>query len=324
MFGSKKAAKTHRQWKDAPDPGTVEIIPDARPDAGSVNAVLRRVLAEVGGEAVPGFDVTAEATTEPLTFTVDGLWLRSVDEDLADTTLNRWNVGHTVPRAHAELDAEGRVRVRADSQLVCGAGVTIRQLDEWVRRALAGFTALGDFLGQRWPDAEIVEGAGQVTSAGQEAPTADGDITALVTPGNRHGLLGGRTPAVLLPRLGDGTEIKEPGASGRRGNGYMRFDVGPSVALHDGTLTVTDGVELGTLDLDTAEWLHRLCGRMNALSGGVVSVVEGTSLTCAVHRPVGSGLSDAQLADAVSRDRAAVAETLGILLAEVTGEGADA
>jgi hypothetical protein len=43
-------------------------------------------------------------------------------------------------------------------------------------------------------------------------------------------------------------------------------------------------------------------------------------LTCAVHRPVGSGLSDAQVAHVVGWDRSAVAGTLRLLLAEVTGE----
>lgn len=348
MFG-RKSPTTKRQWRDAPDPGDVDVLPDPRPDAGLAVTVLRRVLVEVGGtgDTVAGFDVTPVVTAEPLTFTVDALWHgiaghagAGADSGVGggvDTVLNRWNAGHTVPRAHAELDADGRVRVRADSVLTCGAGVTVRQLDEWMRRALAGMSALGEFLDARWPDTETTGAEGADSAEGAEgadsadsavdAAVADGDITALVTDGNRYGLLGGRTPAVLLPRLGDGAEVKESGASGRRGNGYLRFAAGPDAALHDGTLTVTDGVALGPVDADTLDWLHALCGRANALPGGVVAVVDGggggangVNLTCAVHRPVGSGLSDAQVEHAVSRDRAVVTETLRLLMAEVTGE----
>lgn len=342
MFGRGKAPKTARRWKDAPDPGTVGVLSDARPDADLAATVLRRVLAEVGGDEVTGFEVTASVTADPLIFTVEALWCGVLADSAetavgsettagrVDTVLNRWNAGHTVPRAHAGLDSEGRLRVRADSALTCGAGVTVQQLDEWVRRALAGLTALGEFLGERWPDA-LTTGEGY-DDAGPDGeapgpPVADGDITALVTEGNRYGLLGGSTPPVLLPRVGLGidgrTEVREPGVSGRRGNSYLRFAAGPDVALHDGTLTVSDGASLGRVDADTTEWLHSLCGRMNALTGNVVSVVDsavgGVTLTCAAHRPVGSGLSDAQLADAVTRDRVAVGETLRILLAEITG-----
>lgn len=345
MFG-RKSSKTRRQWKDAPDPGAVDVLPDPRPDADLASSVLQRVLVEVGGENVRGFDVTAGVTTGPLTFTVEALWHGVAGEDAGvDTALNRWNAGHTVPRARAELDEDGRVRVRADSTLTCGAGVTVQQLDEWMRRGLAGFTALGEFLDARWPSAEVVGDEGdeddEEGEASGDADVATGDITALVTDGNRYGLLGGRTPAVLLPRLadavagdgGESTEVRESGASGRRGNGYLRFGSGPDVALHDGTLTVTDGVALGAVDADTLDWLHALCGRVNALPGGVVAVADGaagedagTVLTCAVHRPVGSGLSDAQVAHVVAWDRSAVAGTLRLLLAEVTGEdeGADA
>jgi hypothetical protein len=343
MFG-RKSSKTRRQWKDAPDPGTVEVLPDPIPDADLASSVLQRVLVEVGGDNVAGFDVTAGVATGPLTFTVEALWHGIAgDGGGVDTALNRWNARHTVPRAHAELDEDGRVRVRADSTLTCGAGVTVQQLDEWMRRGLAGFTALGEFLDARWPSVEVIgdddddddDDDGEVGDSG-DADVASGDITALVTDGNRYGLLGGRTPAVLLPRLadavtnrdgGESTEVRESGASGRRGNGYLRFGSGPDVALHDGTLTVTDGVALGAVDADTLDWLHALCGRVNALPGGVVAVADGsagegtgTVLTCAVHRPVGSGLSDAQVAHVVGWDRSAVAGTLRLLLAEVTGE----
>ena len=123
MFG-RKSSKTRRQWKDAPDPGAVDVLPDPRPDADLASSVLQRVLVEVGGENVRGFDVTAGVTTGPLTFTVEALWHGVAGEDAGvDTALNRWNAGHTVPRARAELDEDGRVRVRADSTLTCGAGV---------------------------------------------------------------------------------------------------------------------------------------------------------------------------------------------------------
>lgn len=331
MFG-RRSSKTARQWRDAPDPGDVDVLPDPRPDADLAATVLQRVLVEVGGDALPGFTVTVGTTADPLTCTVTGLWDATVPADAVGTldgVLNRWNTGHTVPRTRAELDAAGQVRIRADSVLGCGAGVTVQQLDEWMRRALAGFSALGEFLGARWPDAEDAEDVGDVTGPAAEPAVepAAGDVTALVTAGNPYGLLGGRTPAVLLPRIGTGiagrTEVKEAGASGRRGNGYLRFAAGPDVALHDGTLSVTDSVALaapGGLDADTVDWLHALCGRANALPGGVVAVVDGETLTCAVHRPVGSGLSDAQLADTVTRDRVAVGETLRLLMGEITGD----
>ncbi|WP_297008255.1 YbjN domain-containing protein [uncultured Corynebacterium sp.] len=341
MFGRKRP-RARRQWKDAPDPGTVDVLPDPRPEADLASSVLQRVLVEVGGGNVEGFTVSARATTGPLTFTVDALW-HGIAGDGVDASLNRWNAGHTVPRAHAELDEEGRVRVRADSALTCGAGVTVQQLDEWMRRGLAGFTALGEYLVARWPAAEDVEDDDADAEGADDAPAASGDITALVTDGNQYGLLGGRTPAVLLPRLaeavkraaksgdgGESTEVRESGASGRRGNGYLRFASGPDVALHDGTLTVTDGVSLGAVDADTLDWLHALCGRVNALPGGVVAVAdgaadggEGTVLTCAAHRPVGSGLSDAQVSHVMARDRQVVAETLRLLMSEIAGEDAD-
>ncbi|AGP30141.1 YbjN domain-containing protein [Corynebacterium terpenotabidum] len=316
MFG-RKASTTRRLWKDAPDPGDVEVIPDPHPDAELAASVLRRVLVEVGGEDVAGFDVAVAVSVSPLTFTLEALW-RGVADATADVILNRWNAGHTVPRVHAELDEEGRIRVCADSTLVSNSGVTVQQLDEWMRRALAGVSALGAYLSTRW-----TEGAEPVGSP--DLPVASGDITALVTDDNRYGLRGGRTPAVLLPRLRGGeqaTEVKDAGASGRRGNGYLRFPSGPDVVLHDGTLTVTDSVPLGETDADTVDWLCALCGRANAAPGGVVSVVDsgpgGTMLTCAVHRPVGSGLSDSQAADIVTRDRQVVVEALRLLLAEVT------
>lgn len=345
MFGRKRSGKTARQWKDAPDPGDVDVLPDPRPDAELATSVLRRVLVEVGGDDLAGFDVAVSAVTDPLVFTVAGRWTGTVPADAAATAtavLNRWNAGHTVPRAAVEEDAAGRLRVRADSVLGCGAGVTVQQLDEWMRRALAGLSALREYLDARWPVAELdadldadLEDGKADTDADTEAdadgpaapPVATGDITALVTDGNRYGLLGGRTPAVLLARTGTGiagrTETKESGASGRRGNGYLRFAAGPDVALHDGTLSVTDSVALaapGGLDADTTDWLHALCNRVNAFPGGVVAVLDGATLTCAVHRPVGSGLSDAQLSDAVTRDRVAVGETLRVLMSEIAGD----
>lgn len=345
MFG-RKSSKTRRQWKDAPDPGTESIAPARHPDAEAASSVVRRVFVEVGGEDVADFDVEVSATTGPLTVRLEAVWHGTVAPAAesgagsgVDTALNRWNAGHTVPRAYARLDDSGQILVCADSVMTCGVGVTVQQLDEWMRRALAGLSALREYLGQRWPGAETdaeddtgIDDAGTDAVAAPTGPVADGDITALVVDDNPYGLLGGKPPAVLLPRIGaevvGRTEVKESGASGRRGNGYLRFADGPDVALHDGTLSVSSGIALGTpgsLDPDTVDWLHALCGRVNALPGSVVAVFDGANLTCAVHRPVGSGLSDAQLTDAVTRDRVAVRETVLMLLSEIRddSEGTD-
>lgn len=364
MFGRKKAGKTQRLWKEAPDPGNISIAPDAIPDAALAATVLRRVLVEVGGDEVADFALTVQVRADPLTFVVDARWEGAIavlgDGDAeaavvledAAITLNQWNSQHTVPRLYAEIEgtesadsadstdggeSSAQIRVCANSELSCGAGVTVQQLDEWMRRALAGVTAAGEFLDARWPDAldEVPEDAegpedDRAANTAEESPIADGDITALIVEGNRYGLLGGRTPALILPRLGDGTEVREAGASGRRGNGYLRFAAGPDVALHDGVMSISDSLVLGEVSSDLSGWLHILCDRMNAQPGGVVSVVDnspsGTALTCALHRPVGSGLSDAQVEDAVTRGRAAVALCTRLLLAEVTGdsEGSDA
>ncbi|MDN6476454.1 YbjN domain-containing protein [Corynebacterium variabile] len=329
MFG-RKSSKTRRQWKDAPDPGTESIAPARHPDAEAASSVVRRVFVEVGGEDVADFDVDVSATTGPLTVRLEAVWHGTVAPTAGlgagsgvDTALNSWNAGHTVPRAYARLDDSDQIRVCADSVMTCGAGVTVQQLDEWMRRALAGLSALREYLGQRWP------GAATDAVAAPVGQVADGDITALVVDGNPYGLLGGKTPAVLLPRIGvevvGRTEVKESGVSGRRGNGYLRFADGPDVALHDGTLSVSSGIALGTpgsLDPDTVDWLHALCGRVNALPGSVVAVFDGANLTCAVHRPVGSGLSDAQLTDAVTRDRVVVRETVLMLLSEIREDSA--
>ncbi|AWT26939.1 hypothetical protein Csp1_21860 [Corynebacterium provencense] len=363
MFGRRKAPgrsrRTVRQWRHAPDPGETEILPSPQVDPHAASAVLHRVLTEIGGDRpvtqVGGFAVATTVRTAPLTFALEGLWEGQSDSDSGKllTLAGTWNAGHTVPRAQVGVDRSGRVTVTADSELVCGVGVTVQQLDEWLRRALAGFSAFGSFLaerglqtvaggdraggdragesGDRQPDAVPVD-AVPVDAVLEEV--AHGDVTAAVTPGNRFGLVGGRTPAVLLARIGTSlegrTEHREPGASGRRGNGYLRFAAGADVALHDGTLSVTDGVTLGSpgsggpeSDDDTndvEEWLRALCNRVNTLPGGVVAVFDRGTLTCAVHRPVGSGLSDAQLDDAVSRDRRAVGEMLRLMAAEISGE----
>jgi hypothetical protein len=46
----------------------------------------------------------------------------------------------------------------------------------------------------------------------------------------------------------------------------------------------------------------------------------GATLTCALHRPVGSGLSEAQLTDVLRHDRDLVWRRYRELSAEITGE----
>ncbi len=345
MFGRKKQRKTRREWQDAPDPGKDEVAPDPHAEPRLVTSVVQRVLAEAGCPAASSgasevrtatgpFEVTVAVDVAPLAFSVDALWtgeLPATDRSVLHA-LNEWNVGHTVPRVHAELDGRGMLRVRADSVLTAGAGVTVRQLDEWVRRALAGLSSLAEFLTGQWPDAHAPSPEADDVSAGMGAYT--GDLRLLVTPGNRYGLAGGPTPAVSLDRMAaalatDGmqtTATREEGASGRRGNGWLRpTGTGADTALHDGALSVTAGAALGEIDGPTADWVMSLCGATNMLPGGVVAVLgtaagTGATLTCALHRPVGSGLSEAQLADVLRHDRDLVWRRYRELSAEITGE----
>jgi hypothetical protein len=345
MFGRKKQRKTRREWQDAPDPGKDEVAPDPHAEPRLVTSVVQRVLAEAGCPAAPSgasevrtatgpFEVTVAVDVAPLAFSVDALWtgeLPATDRSVLHA-LNEWNVGHTVPRVHAELDGRGMLRVRADSVLTAGAGVTVRQLDEWVRRALAGLSSLAEFLAGQWPDASAPSPEADDVSAGMGAYT--GDLRLLVTPGNRYGLAGGPTPAVSLDRMAaalsaDGvqtTAAREEGASGSRGNGWLRpTGTGADTALHDGALSVTAGAALGEIDGPTADWVMSLCGATNMLPGGVVAVLgtaagTGATLTCALHRPVGSGLSEAQLTDVLRHDRDLVWRRYRELSAEITGE----
>jgi hypothetical protein len=348
VFGRKKHRKTRREWQDAPDPGKEEVVPDGHPEPRLVRSVVQRVLAEAGCAAAPvgsseihtvagPFAVTVEVDVDPLTFTVDALWeghLPAADRSVL-RALNSWNVGHTVPRVHAELDGRGTLRVRADSVLTAGAGVTVRQLDEWVRRALAGLSSLTEYLEGLWPG--VAGRAREPAGVSDGMGAYDGDLRLLVTSGNRYGLAGGKTPAPSLDRMAellaaDGapmTETREEGASGRRGNGWLRPSepggADADVALHDGTLSVTAGASLGAVDEHTADWVRSLCGATNALPGGVVAVLGedatgSATVTCAVHRPVGAGLSDAQLSDALRRDRSLVGRRFRELSGEITGE----
>lgn len=347
MFGRKKHRKTRREWQDAPDPGKEEVVPDRNAEPRLVRSVMQRVLAEAGCTATPSgssevhttasrFTVTLAVDVAPLAFSVDALWngrLPATDRS-ALGILNNWNVGHTVPRVHAELDGRGSLRVRADSVLTAGAGVTVRQLDEWVRRALAGLTSLSEFLDGQWPGVSHPVRDADGVSNGMGAYT--GDLRVLVTAGNRYGLAGGKTPAVTLGRMAallaaDGVETtatREEGAPGRRGNGWLRpvdTGTGADVALHDGALSVTAGAVLGEVDGQTADWVRSLCGASNLLPGGVVAVLGkaadgAATLTCALHRPVGAGLSDAQLADALRHDRDLVWSRFRELSSEITGE----
>ncbi|WP_010120035.1 YbjN domain-containing protein [Corynebacterium nuruki] len=351
MFGRKKQRKTRREWQDAPDPGKDEVAPDSHAEPRQVTSVVQRVLAEAGCPAAPSgasevrtatgpFEVTVAVDVAPLAFSVDALWtgeLPATDRSVLHA-LNEWNAGHTVQRVHAELDGRGTLRVRADSVLTAGAGVTVRQLDEWVRRALAGLSSLAEFLAAQWPDVHAPFPEADDVSTGMGAYT--GDLRLLVTPGNRYGLAGGPTPAVSLDRMAacltaDGvrtTATREEGASGRRGNGWLRPtgpDGGPGtgadIALHDGALSVTAGAALGEIDGPTADWVMSLCGATNVLPGGVVAVLgtaagAGATLTCALHRPVGSGLSEAQLAEVLHHDRDLVWRRYRELGAEITGE----
>jgi hypothetical protein len=90
-------------------------------------------------------------------------------------------------------------------------------------------------------------------------------------------------------------------------------------------LSVTAGAALGEIDGPTADWVMSLCGATNMLPGGVVAVLgtaagTGATLTCALHRPVGSGLSEAQLTDVLRHDRDLVWRRYRELSAEITGE----
>ena len=135
--------------------------------------------------------------------------------------------------------------------------------------------------------------------------------------------------AAVVP--GETVSIKENGASGRRGNGYVRTvgAAAPDIALHDGTLTVTTGAafgDAGEVPAEALDWLRAVCGQVNTDPDGVVSVVTGDSgdsgdviMTSALHRPVGAGMHDAQLAAVLATARAQVGTRFDGLVAEVTG-----
>ncbi|HIW92723.1 MAG TPA: YbjN domain-containing protein [Candidatus Corynebacterium avicola] len=242
------------------------------------------------------------------------------------SVLNDWNAAHTVPRAVAVLDADGEARVHLDTVMDCSAGATPAQVDEWVRRALAGLSQVTEFLDEEYPDARRVGSPDD--DAQEDTEVTEVADTAELVAGEKVTL---DRIAAVLP--GETVSIKEDGASGRRGNGYVRTvgAAAPDIALHDGTLAVTTGAafgDTGEVPDDAVAWLHAVCAQVNTEPDGVVSVVtvdEGEIImTCALHRPVGAGMGEAQLSAVITAAREQVGHRFSGLVAEVTGGVDDA
>ena len=354
-----RAGRAGRAPVSAGSAGTASSTVAMLTDAAEVSAELRRALVRVGcdftqqgaegadGAAVTDADTRAVLLLQvedkdaavllgrsPLSLVLSADWDGVLDGDAEEhrRVLNDWNARHTVPRAVAVLDVDGDARVHLDSVMDCSAGVSPAQVDEWVRRALAGLSQVTEFLDEQFPDADA-EG-GEDPDAGADADTGGSDApgtadsTALVAG---EPLTLDRIAAVVP---GETVSIKENGASGRRGNGYVRTAgaAAPDIALHDGTLTVTTGAafgDAGEVPAEALDWLRAVCGQVNTDPDGVVSVVTGDSgdsgdsgdviMTSALHRPVGAGMHDAQLAAVLATARAQVGARFDGLVAEVTG-----
>ncbi|MGO1949772.1 MAG: YbjN domain-containing protein [Mycobacteriaceae bacterium] len=326
MFG-RGNRKSHRDARDA-------AAPDVLTESAEVTAAVRRVVAHIGcGYSPDGgnvlrlgvedVDTSVTVETSPLALTLGAVWLGLPGEDVKDVrrVLNDWNGGHSVPRTWTAPDEDGDLRVLADTTMTCAAGVTAAQIDEWARRALAGLSELSDFLEGQWPDAEYME-ADELDDAGDE--TEPEPTLSALQPVTLERI------AEVIP--GKTVTTSEDGASGRRGNGFVRpvggNDAGADIALHERVMTVTAGAVFGEADADAVDWLRDVCTQASALPGGAVSVVDeagagdnaGVTVTCALHRPVGAGLADVQLVDAVSRDRETVERCFGELIAVITGD----
>ena len=347
---------------------TVAMLTDAAEVSAELRRALVRVgcdFTQQGAEGADGAAVTDADTREvlllqvedmdaavllgrsPLSLVLSADWDGVLDGDAEEhrRVLNDWNARHTVPRAVAVLDVDGDARVHLDSVMDCSAGVSPAQVDEWVRRALSGLSQVTEFLDEQFPDAARVEledaaeepsedadaEGGEDPDAGADADTGGSDAPDTA---DSTALVAGEP--VTLDRIaavvpGETVSIKENGASGRRGNGYVRTvgAAAPDIALHDGTLTVTTGAafgDAGEVPAEALDWLRAVCGQVNTDPDGVVSVVTGDSgdsgdviMTSALHRPVGAGMHDAQLAAVLATARAQVGTRFDGLVAEVTG-----
>jgi hypothetical protein len=328
MFGRGKRSRRH---------ASPSLLTDAASVVDSVCDALRRLECahEVSDGAVVSLTVEAADAAivvgeSPLSLTFSADWLGLPDADAVDQrrVLNDWNAHHTVPRATGVLDEDGDARVHLDTVLTCRSGVTDAQVDEWVRRALAGVSQIVEYLDETWPDVDVVEleaDRAEATAGADDVP----DAAELA-----------KADTVTLERIaasvsGETVTVQEDGASGRRGNGYIR-PVGAAgaadVALHDGTLTITSGAVFGGLESmpeGTLDWLSVVCGQLNSHPDGAVAVASVTedgevTVTCAVHLPVGAGLTDEQLTGTVDDGLALVGARFDALIASVTDGETDA
>lgn len=362
-----RAGRAGRAPESAGSAGTASSTVAMLTDAAEVSAELRRALVRVGcdftqqgaegadGAAVTDADTRAVLLLQvedmdaavllgrsPLSLVLSADWDGVLDGDAEEhrRVLNDWNARHTVPRAVAVLDVDGDARVHLDSAMDCSAGVGPAQVDEWVRRALAGLSQVTEFLDEQFPDAARVEledaaeePSEDADAEGGEDPDAGADAGGSDAPDTADSTALVAGEPVTLDRIaavvpGETVSIKENGASGRRGNGYVRTvgAAAPDIALHDGTLTVTTGAafgDAGEVPAEALDWLRAVCGQVNTDPDGVVSVVTGDSgdviMTSALHRPVGAGMNDAQLAAVLATARAQVGVRFDGLVAEVTG-----
>lgn len=337
MFGRRRNKRGAASADSSKAPGAaVELLDGSAELAEELRRALVRVDCghSVDEDSRPVLSVQVEDMdaavllgSSPLSLMLSADWdgVLEGDPDHHRSVLNDWNAAHTVPRAVAVLDADGEARVHLDTVMDCSAGVSPAQVDEWVRRALAGLSQVTEFLDEEFPDARRVEP--QEDHAVEDTDDEVGD-TADLAAGEKVTL---DRIAAVLP--GETVSIKEDGASGRRGNGYVRTvgAAAPDIALHDGTLTVTTGAafgDAGEVPEDAPAWLRVVCAQVNTEPDGVVSVVTEDSgeivMTCALHRPVGAGMSEVQLSAVITAARKQVGHRFSGLVAEVTGGVSDA
>lgn len=296
--------------------------------------------------ACEDLDVTIRVKDGPLRFEATMDWHGTLDgEDFIATqeTINAWNAEHTAPRVFGYQAGDGHIRLAADTILAAYAGVSIRQLDEWVRLTLTAVDALSHYLELHWPSAPrfpmMPQGAEQalvVSGETADVATVEEKLLAFATPDNRFGLLGGPTSPVTLERIADlfaagsghRPQVEKDGGTG---NGVVPIGWGQAnvdVALHEGTVTITSGARFGELDPDTIGYLLSVCSRWNTNAAGTVAVVRKVAdsgepmwtLTVALHHLVGTGMTDVQLETIVKTSCETVSTGLENLIAEVTGK----
>lgn len=269
------------------------------------------------------------------------------------TILNAWNDSRIAPRVFEHQDINGHTHVRGELILTSYQGLSIAQLDEWVRLSLAAVHSLHTYLHQNWPHTATVPTEFDVPDSpvvieAYDATVADTEdkLAQFVTRDNPFGLLGGAATPVSLDRIADmfaASFGQRPPVQfiDEHGNGTVPIgwdDVAIDVSLHGPVLTVSASADFGVHSPEALEYLLTVCNRWSTNRAGMVSVLRGfdtpddavapgTGATndrrdavvmTALHLLVDTGMSDDQLESAVKYTCTIMADSFAAMVSEIT------